>query len=481
MVHSELPARASLEYLKKLAKDRLRELRRTDPRTRLADAQLAVARDHGLPSWRALKAEVERRGTSLRDAFFAACAAGDPSGMQDLLEREPQLANARRDDGATALHLALAHPAGVRLLLERGADPNVRDTGDNALPLHFAAAGAPIETVRLLIEAGSDVHGRGDAHALDVIGWAACFEEPRRDVIDLLLARGARHHVFSAVATGDHQALRMLAAEGRDTLRRRLGRSEQEQTALHYCIAPPDGLVGGLFRTGEHYRTLQLLIELGAELEARDSKGRTPLAIAMLRGDREAMRILHEAGAREPELSPATRAAASTASLAQSVVGLVPMIAVPDIDAAVAWYCAVGFELTGSNGEPGKLDWAEVALGQARIMFASSADAWREGTSGLSLWLYTNRIDDLHADLRRRQFDRSRATLAGRELETPEIRFRADLHTTHYGMREFAIEDPHGVDLTFAQPSSAAPPAGSAQTPHARDRGQQHDDEDAGR
>jgi ankyrin repeat protein len=452
MVHSELPARPSLEYLRKLAKDRLRDLRGIDPRARLADAQHAVARDHGFRSWRALKAEVERRGTSSRDAFLAACAAGDRAAMQNLLDRAPELANARTDDGATALHLALPHPDGIRLLLERGADPNARDAGDNALPLHFAAAGAPIETVLLLIRAGSDVHGPGDAHALDVIGWAACFAEPRRDVIDLLLAHGARHHVFSAVAIGDHEALRAAAAD-RDGLRRRLGRSEQEQAALHYCIAPPDGLVGGLFRTGEHYRTLDLLVELGADLEARDLAGRTPLAIAMLRGDGEAMRILHEAGAREPESPIAAKAPASISSIARSVVGLVPMLAVPDIDAAVAWYRAIGFELTGSNGDPGKLDWAEVALGQARIMFTSSADAWREGTSGLTLWLYTNRIEDLHADLRRRQFDRSRAILAGSQPELPEIRFRADLYTTHYGMREFAIEDPHGVDLTFAQPA----------------------------
>jgi len=45
-----LPDRPSLEYLKKLAKDRLLELRRADAGARLADAQLAVAREHGFPS-----------------------------------------------------------------------------------------------------------------------------------------------------------------------------------------------------------------------------------------------------------------------------------------------------------------------------------------------------------------------------------------------------------------------------------------------
>ena len=61
MPSSGLPEHPSLEYLKKLAKERLEELRRADPAARLAAAQLAVAREHGFQSWRALKAEVDRR------------------------------------------------------------------------------------------------------------------------------------------------------------------------------------------------------------------------------------------------------------------------------------------------------------------------------------------------------------------------------------------------------------------------------------
>ncbi|MGH7541597.1 MAG: ankyrin repeat domain-containing protein, partial [Gemmatimonadota bacterium] len=127
--------------------------------------------------------------------FFAACAAGDIGALRELLDRDPGLARERRD-GTTGLHLAAPHPDAVRLLLEHGADPNARDEGDNALPLHFAAGGGPIESVRALLDAGSDVHGFGDVHRLDVIGWATCFAETRRDVVDLLVERGARHHVF---------------------------------------------------------------------------------------------------------------------------------------------------------------------------------------------------------------------------------------------------------------------------------------------
>jgi hypothetical protein len=92
MAHHELPARPSLEYLKKLAKDRLRALRETDPGAKLANAQLAVAREHGFSSWRALKKEVGRRAGSSRDALFAACAAGDLTVLRQLLDREPELA-----------------------------------------------------------------------------------------------------------------------------------------------------------------------------------------------------------------------------------------------------------------------------------------------------------------------------------------------------------------------------------------------------
>ena len=54
-----LPTRPNLEYLKNEAKDRLDDLRRTDPRGRLADAQQALARDYGFASWPKLKAHVE--------------------------------------------------------------------------------------------------------------------------------------------------------------------------------------------------------------------------------------------------------------------------------------------------------------------------------------------------------------------------------------------------------------------------------------
>lgn len=58
---STLPDRANLEHLRKLAKARLTELRRGRAQATLAEAQFEIAREHGFPSWRALKAAFERR------------------------------------------------------------------------------------------------------------------------------------------------------------------------------------------------------------------------------------------------------------------------------------------------------------------------------------------------------------------------------------------------------------------------------------
>lgn len=451
MSKTDLPDRASLEFLRKLAKDRLREMRRIDPGARLSAAQLAVAREYGFTSWRALKAEVDKRRAPDADPFFVACFTGDLEMLREMLRREPSLVKERGPGGTTALHAALRHPDAMRLLLEHGADPNARDVGDNALPLHFAAGYGPIESVRVLLDAGSDVHGAGDLHAMDVIGWATIFAEPRRDVVDLLVERGARHNIFSAIALGDPDLVQRIVESDPGALARRLSRHEQEQTALHYVIAPADGLVGGTFRTGDHYRTLERLISLGAELEATDARGRTPLEVAMLRGDVEAMRLLHAAGAREPQAAPPA-GPTGFAALRKSIRDLRPMVAVPDVAATVAWYQAIGFELTGSHGDGGTLDFAAVSLGGTEVMFVPAGETWRGPARGVSLWFETDRIDDWYATLKRLQLARARAVLEGRPMEGPELRFTGDLYTAFYGQREFGLRDPNGVEVMFAQP-----------------------------
>jgi uncharacterized protein len=96
---------------------------------------------------------------------FEAAAFGLTGRLKQLLDAEPTLAGAFSGDGFTALHLAafMGHPAAVRVLLERGANPNAVATSAEigpVQPLHSAAATRQLEAARLLIVHGADVNAR---------------------------------------------------------------------------------------------------------------------------------------------------------------------------------------------------------------------------------------------------------------------------------------------------------------------------------
>jgi ankyrin repeat protein len=452
MSNSKLPERASLEYLKKLAKDRLHELRREDPRAKLATALLAVAQDHGFSSWRALKGELDRR--QQRDAahFFETCATGDVETLRRLLINEPSLARARNPEadyqGWTGLHAAAkgGHVDAVRLLLEHGADPNAREAGDNTYPLHWAAAQGHLEIVRALIDGGGDVLGIDDVHELDVIGWATFYRAPgddraqmdasRRELVAVLLEHGARHHIFSAMCVGDLDLIRALVEQNPDTLDRRMSRFERRQTPVHFAISR------------KRYDILDLLIELGADLDAADDTGQSALAVAMLRGDHEAMSRLHAAGANQPNTTAPLSLTGGMAKMADSVKKGVPMIYVPDVGQALDWYTSIGFAETARYDDDGLVNFGMLSFGKAEVMLNVHG---RQGPHDASLWFYTDQVDNLYQLLKSRQLEAAQAALAGATADHEPIEFEQDIEDMFYGARQFCIRDLNGYQLYFIQ------------------------------
>ncbi|PYO02608.1 MAG: hypothetical protein DMD91_03555 [Candidatus Rokuibacteriota bacterium] len=95
---------------------------------------------------------------------FEASAAGDEGRVRELLDADPSLIRAHASDGWTPLHLAahFRHERVVELLLERGADVNLRSLNSHAnTPLHAAlAGGAGARLVQRLIGAGVAVDAR---------------------------------------------------------------------------------------------------------------------------------------------------------------------------------------------------------------------------------------------------------------------------------------------------------------------------------
>ena len=453
MPKSQLPERASLEYLKKLAKERLQGLRRTDPGAQLATALLTVAQEHGFSSWRALKAEIDARRHTGIATFFEACTAGDGGAVRGMLEgdrRLVRLADPRaHHQGWTGLHAAAkgGHVDVVRLLLEQGADPNAREAGDNTYPLHWAAAGGHLDVVRALLDAGGDVQGRGDVHQLDVIGWATVFRTPgadaasvdptRQAVIGLLVEHGATHHIFSALSLGDLPLIQDMVEQNPEALDRRLSRFEQGQTPLHFAI------------NRQRYDILDLLIALGADLEAEDGRGQTALAAAMLRGDREAASRLHAAGATPPPARTAASIRASMEALADSVRKGVPMIYVPDVVRALDWYASIGFTEVARYDDDGLVNFGMLSFGNAELMLNMHG---RDGSHDASVWFYTDQVDRLYQQLKLRQLDAASASLAGEPDDRQAIVFEQDIEDMFYGARQFSIRDLNGYELYFIQP-----------------------------
>jgi ankyrin repeat protein len=298
---------SSLDNLRKTAKRWLHALRAGDADARarfvrahpeapesptLRDVQHALARERGHASWVALTSATADRaaGDAPLAALFTAAGGGDTATVASILDARPDLINQRgvlpgNDGLRTALHFGSGHEAVVRLLLERGADPNIRDEGDNAFPIHFAAERGDLAVVTLLVEHGADPIGAGTTHGLDVVGWAVCFDYAHHvDVARYLLAHGAPYSLFTSVALGEAAAVLELARSGVD-LNQRMDRTNQRRTALHLAIVK------------KQPASLVVLVEAGADLNLEDAVGLTPVDQAALDGEQEMAQMLLEHGA----------------------------------------------------------------------------------------------------------------------------------------------------------------------------------------
>jgi ankyrin repeat protein len=265
-----LPQHASLEWLRKQAKRELASLRETNPSAQLADAQFRLAAQYGFKSWRALKAHIDAQ--TLDGQLFDAARHGRLDAMRALLDQHPDKLHARNQPYEwTLLHVAAqgGHLPIVELLLARGLDVNARERGDNTYAMHWAAAAGHLDVVRYLADAGGDVVGRGDDHELEVIGWATCWQPgPQREVAEFLVSRGARHHIFSAIAMDLAGEVRRIVDADRTALQRRMSRNEAHQMPLHFAVRC------------NRVEMVSLLLELGADPLAVDGDGFTAAAYA---------------------------------------------------------------------------------------------------------------------------------------------------------------------------------------------------------
>jgi ankyrin repeat protein len=272
----------NLEQQRKRAKDLLRAARTGDPealarlatarrrvpdevpRLTLAEAQYAVAREAGHPSWPKLVASVQAHDVA---AFREAVRAANVPRVRQLLTSSHVRAVVNQpmfDFGQRAAHVAAGHEAMLAVLIEGGADLNLKSDwqngpytvldnateatatfllahgatltpnvaarlgwldrlqalldddatlvhergGDGQQPLHQART---IEIADLLLARGADIDARCIDHSSTPAQYAL---GDRPDVCRHLLARGATPDIFMAARLGDVDlATRLIAAD----------------------------------------------------------------------------------------------------------------------------------------------------------------------------------------------------------------------------------------------------------------------------
>jgi Ankyrin repeats (3 copies) len=109
----DLPARPNLDQYKKQAKDLLKRWKSDDPKTtrKLADAQFAIAREHGFETWRVFTDRIAAlTGREQKAALFKAAAdaviAGDASVLDRLLRKHEEIFRNERPPATWSVGLA---------------------------------------------------------------------------------------------------------------------------------------------------------------------------------------------------------------------------------------------------------------------------------------------------------------------------------------------------------------------------------------
>ena len=137
------------------------------------------AASHSSPAYSGVGSLAEhgaRTDLTSADRFLSACRQGSRAEAEQILAEDSGLpVRLTPDDHRILIEAAdHGHDGAVRLMLDLGFPPDIRASreGDGATALHAAAAAGSAGTVRLLLERGADIEARDTTWDSTPVEWA---------------------------------------------------------------------------------------------------------------------------------------------------------------------------------------------------------------------------------------------------------------------------------------------------------------------
>ena len=273
--------------------------------------------------------------STLSDQFYAAIRANDLTKLQSMLASgaDPNVKDAR--GGATPLmHAAsVGSVEAMKLLLDRGADPNIRSSAESTALMWSAT---DIKKVRLLVDRGADVNAVSSRGRTAL--FLAAMSAPSAEIVRLLMARGAdvkgvdalkMTALHAATWGNDTETIRLLVDAGLDVNAAHIAgftplihtASTRNLTAAKLLLAkganvnavagePAQKVKAGTIALGSFtplhmvapsgsFEFVKTLLDAGAKVNVQEARGLTPLmlAVATDRQNLDVIRMLIAKGA----------------------------------------------------------------------------------------------------------------------------------------------------------------------------------------
>eukprot|EP00092_Neocalanus_flemingeri_P104019 GFUD01133180.1.p1 GENE.GFUD01133180.1~~GFUD01133180.1.p1 ORF type:complete len:449 (-),score=125.35 GFUD01133180.1:51-1397(-) len=225
-----------------------------------------------------------KKESRLDSLLHAKAHSGDVGGVQQVLDSGRVHADSRDQDGTTPLMLAARNGRVkvVSLLLEEGADPNIRKIS-GVTAIFLASVGGYSDIVTKLVEAGADADPQSQEGGTPLM---AATQAGHLDVVEKLLLSGANHNtcmwdganvLFLAGQNGHARiVMHLLTLPGVQV------NQQRRDGATPLWIAAQMG----------HEDCVRMLLRGGADVDLARADGATPLFKACHKGHEEVVKEL---------------------------------------------------------------------------------------------------------------------------------------------------------------------------------------------